>query len=573
MRLRRDLPALLLAIPLLIYGVCPLGSMLLESASLPVVEYRARRMGWDAQQQPAGAGLRVIFSEQKTRDAAAGTLLLSAASVVLAGAWGLGLALLWARREFPGRAWFYALGFSPVLMPPIVGTLAFQSLAGESGWLWRHVPAIKFFATPFARVLLVHVYSFGCYTYAYVAAALESGAPEREEAARSLGGNAWRSFAAATWPQIRAPLLAAALLTFMASAASFSAPYMLDNSGRYLSVEIFNESGDPGLQRALGVLLALISLAALPPFLMLMKRGGATQGIIARVAGLDDGAKGNARGGLPGASKRESRWRLGLSIIAALPLLAPPAMAIAGVWSAPGNANSSGENSGVFSAFQALDADDWNALLRSLEYGAATALIAVALAALIALALRRASAGPALAVETAVMLALALPGSSVAVALLSQFNAPSWAAFGRALGGTSAILILAYLIRTLPLAVRPARAAVEALGGDLEDAARSLGARSARVFFKVLLPCIAAPLMAGGLLCFVTAAGEFVASMLLFAPETQTASVRIDQLSRTDPRGASALALCLMLACALPILASRLPGVLRNWRVKSRGSN
>lgn len=573
MRFRRDLPALLLAVPLLLYVVCPLGSMLLESAALPVVDFRARRMGWDPQRQPAGAGLQTLFSEQKTRDAAIGTLLLSAASVLLAGAWGLALALLWARREFPGRAWFYALGFSPVLMPPIVGTLAFQSLAGESGWLWRHVPALKIFATPFARVLLVHVYSFGCYTYAYVAAALESGAPEREEAARSLGGNAWRSFCAATWPLIRAPLFAAALLTFMASAASFSAPYMLDNSGRYLSVEIFNESGDPGLQRALGVLLALISLAALPPFLVLLKRGSTAKILNARVAGLDDGAKGNARGGLPKASRRGNRWRLALSLIAALPLLAPPAMAFAGAWSAPGNAGPLDASSGVFSAFQTLDADDWNALLRSLEYGAAAALIAVALAAMIALALRRASTLPAVAIETAVMLALALPGSSVAVALLSQFNAPSWAAFGRALGGTSSILILAYLIRTLPLAVRPARAALEALGGDLEDAARGLGGRSARVFFKVLLPGIAASLIAGGLLCFVTAAGEFVASMLLFAPETQTASVRIDQLSRTDPRGASALALCLMLACALPILASRLPRALRNWRFKSRGAN
>src|SRR6185436_13606961 len=137
----------------------------------------------------------------------------------------------------------------------------------------------KAWVTPFLRVLAVHTYSFGCYTFAYVSAALEDADNSREQAALSLGAGRVQTFFAATWPVVRGPLLAAALLTFMASAASFSAPYMLDNSSRYLTVEIYNETADPGMQRSFSVVLAVVALAALPVFLLFAPRAGADLGI------------------------------------------------------------------------------------------------------------------------------------------------------------------------------------------------------------------------------------------------------------------------------------------------------
>jgi len=545
---RRSLPALLLAVPILLYIVYPLGAMLAESVTQPVLNFRATQMGWDPAHQPFGAGLRRALFEDKTRDAIWGTLKLSALSALTAGAWGLGLALLWTRREFPGRRFFAALGFSPMLMPPLVGTLAFDALTGEAGALWQVAPFAKSWVTPFLRVLLVHTYSFGCYTFAYVAAALDDADTSREEAARSLGGGVLKTFFAATWPTVRAPLLAAALVTFMASAASFSAPYMLDNSGRYLTVEIINEKGDTGLQRGLSVLLAAISLGALPLFLYCSSS--------AQLA-----TKGDARRGLPVARKFDARVRIALSALAAVPLLVPPLMAVAGIWTRGG---SGAESSSLVKVFRDFESEDWNALIRSLIYGATVALICMSLAAAIAVALKRASKGAALPVETGVMLAMALPGSAVAVALLSAFNAPSWPAFGVALGGGNAILILAYIVRTLPLAVRPARASYDALGDDVFFAASSLGARAGRTFFKVTLPLIFPSLLAGGVLCFIAAAGEYVSSALLYSPNTQPVSVRIYEVWREDAPKAHALALCLMVVCAVAALISRIINA-RRW--------
>ena len=553
MPFRKSLFALVLAVPIFLYIVYPLGALLAESATLPVQKFRAREMKWDAAHQPFAAGVRRAVVEDKTRKAIWGTLELSGLSVLAAGAWGLGLALLWTRCEFQGRRYFAALGYSPMLMPPLVGTLAFYSLAGDGGLLWRVVPFAKFYFTPFVRVLLVHTYSFGCFTFAYVSAALEDADASREEAARNLGAGRIKTFFAATWPVVRAPLLAAALLTFMASAASFSAPYMLDNSGRYLSVEILNEQSDPGLQRGLSVVLAAMSLGALPLFLIVSKRG-------ANRAGVEQGVKGGLRRGLPQAKPVEARWRLALSLLAAVPLLLPPLMAIVGAFVVQAH-----NQGALLGAFQKLNADDFGALLRSLIYGAITALICVTLAAAIAVALKKSHLLAAAPVEFGIMLALALPGSAVAVALLSAFNNRSWPAFGAALGGGPAILILAYVVRALPLAVRPARAAYEALGDDLAEAAGGLGARYRRIFFKITLPLILPSLLAGGALCFITAAGEYVASMLLAVPNTQPVSVRIDQIWREDTAKAHALALCLMAACAAVALASKLIGEKR-WK-------
>src|SRR3712207_1103502 len=64
---------------------------------------------------------------------------ISLASVVLSGLIGVPLAFLFARRDFPGRKILGGLAAMPVLLPPLVGTISFMFLYGESGFLTRGV--------------------------------------------------------------------------------------------------------------------------------------------------------------------------------------------------------------------------------------------------------------------------------------------------------------------------------------------------------------------------------------------------------------------------------------------------
>ena len=548
MSFRRSIPAFVLAALLFAYIVYPVLTLLSQSLTLPVDEYRAEAMGWDARHQPFAAPLRRLFAEPNAREAVVRTVALAAATVVVASLWGAGLALLWWRREFPFRRYFAALGYAPILLPPLVGTLAFYRLIGDGGVLWRVLgsehgaPLIS----GFNQVLLVHAYSFGIYSYAYVAAALEDVDPSQEEAARSLGARTQRVFFTAVWPAIRAPLLASAFITFMAASASFSAPYILDNAGRYLTVEILNEA-DVGMQRAMSVVLAAIALTALPAFLYINRRGR---------FGADTAfsVKGSARRDLSPASPSRRIVYMSASVVAALILLAPPLMVLSG---AAGDELPTVQKQSMLGITARLSAEDWASLGRSALYASAAALIDIAIAVAIGLALRRKGVHGGALVEFAVMLALALPGSALAVALLAVFNSPSPLALGQALGQTPAILILAYFIRNLPLAVRPVNAAFSALGTELESAAAGLGAAPPRVLFRVTLPLIFPSVLAAALICFITGLGEYVASKLLAGIDTRPVSVRIDELFRSSPASAHALALWLMVACAVVVTASR----------------
>ncbi|HYF50408.1 MAG TPA: ABC transporter permease subunit [Planctomycetota bacterium] len=534
---------LLISVPLLAWVIYPIALLLLESVTLQILPFRARAMGWNPDAQPLGAPLRRLLYEAASREAISGTIKISILSALTSCAWGLGLALLWWRREFPLRRFFAALGYAPLLMPPLVGTLAFFRLIGDGGLIWASgQPPIK----GFWLVLIMHTYSFGVFTYAYVAAALDGADQSREEAARSLGAGPFRSFWTAVLPVIWLPLLASALLTLMASAASFSAPFILDNSSRYLTVEIVREAGDTGMQRALTAVLAILSLAVLPLFLI-----ATGQGKVTPEAAF--GAKGAARRMLRQSSAGGMVARLCLSVVAMVLLLTPPLLVIiAAVFPSLINA----PELPAFGIFSTLTSSDLASLARSSAYAAIAAAIVIFFASVITLTLRRATIWTALPIEIPVMLAIAIPGSAIAIALKSAVHAGSWLSFGVPLGNTAAILIIAYAIRDLPLAVRPARAAIAAVGTDVEHAASSLGATPLTVKLRILLPLIFPSLLAAFLVCFINGAGEFVASVLLFSPSTMPVSVRINELYRLDPAPAYALSLCLMLMSAVAIAAA-----------------
>jgi ABC-type spermidine/putrescine transport system permease subunit II len=105
----------------------------------------------------------------------------------------------------------------------------------------------------------------------------------------------------------------------------------------------------------------------------------------------------------------------------------------------------------------------------------------------------------------------------------------------------------------------------------MELAARGLGAGPLRTLLRIVLPMILPALLAAGLLCFITSAGEFVASEILHGPETTPASVKINELFRNDKSGATALGLCLMALGAAAVGISGWLQARASWRRAPRG--
>lgn len=102
--------------------------------------------------------------------------------------------------------------------------------------------------------------------------------------------------------------------------------------------------------------------------------------------------------------------------------------------------------------------------------------------------------------------------------------------FGLRLIFTVPAAIIAATIVSFPLVFKAARAAFETVDPQLEDAARTLGVNEWAVFFRVSLPLAWRGILAGLLLSFARALGEFGATLMVagsIAGKTQTLSIAV----------------------------------------------
>ncbi|HEX6036538.1 iron ABC transporter permease [Longimicrobium sp.] len=491
-----------------------------------------------------------FLGSRAEREALWNSVWISVASVVLSALIGVPLAFLFARRDFPGRRVLGALAAMPVLLPPLVGTISFMFLYGESGFLTRGVQELlgmdhaPWRLSGAWAVLLVHAYTMYVYFYMFVSAGLSRLDAGYAEAAAALGAGWWTTMRRVTLPMLAPALGGAALLVFMTSMASFSAPYVFGGGFRVLTTQLYSSklNGEDGLVAVEAVVLALASLL----FLLLLQRYESRREYTGAGKGL-------------GAGRREAGGRAWLVALTATVfvgfLLLPHATVLLvsfvpeGTWTIEAfpPVYSAENYARIFSDTQRLVP-----VLNSLKMATIATLANVVFAYGAAwLLVRKRVRGRGL-VGALVALPWALPGTVLAIALVYTFNVHQPAAGRFVLVGTFAILPLAYFIRNIPLVTRAALASFRQLDPSLEEAAASLGASRWTAARRVVLPLVLPGLAAGALLAFVTALGEFVASILLYTNRTRPISVEmLSQLRGFDFGGAAAYGVILIVLVAI----------------------
>jgi molybdate transport system permease protein len=123
--------------------------------------------------------------------------------------------------------------------------------------------------------------------------------------------------------------------------------------------------------------------------------------------------------------------------------------------------------------------------------------------------------------------------------------------------------VIASTVVAFPLVLKSARAAFEGVDPQLERAARTLGVSEAALFFRVTLPLAARGILAGGLLAFARALGEFGATLMIagnLPGRTQTLSVAVySAVQAGDDSTANLLVLVTSVTCVtILLLAGRL---------------
>ena len=120
--------------------------------------------------------------------------------------------------------------------------------------------------------------------------------------------------------------------------------------------------------------------------------------------------------------------------------------------------------------------------------------------------------------------------------------------------------VIAASVVAFPLVFKPARAAFEAIDGQLEQAARILGMKEAAVFFRITLPLAWRGIMAGLLLAFARALGEFGATLMVAGSipgKTQTLSIAIyEAVQAGQDDTANLLVLITSIVCVAVLLSA-----------------
>lgn len=477
---------------------------------------------------PTLDGFRQFAARRSEWVALGQSLWLGLATVVVAAAVGIPLAVLVARVKLPGGRWLSALLALPSVLPPLVGVVAFLVLWGESGLVARLVQALSGRDEPPwrldgpAAVLLVHGATMYVYFFLMTKAGLESLDAGSLEAAASLGAGPATRFRRVILPHLRPWLGGAALLTFLASLASFSAPYVFGGGWRVMTTQILSTrlNGDDRAAMVETVMLTALALGG-AALLSLVERGrGAGRG----------GSKGSAprprelRGRATRLAATAAGWGAALLLLLPHATLLLLSFVPAGSWTVEPlpPVLSLGNWAKI-----AAEPDRLRPLVNSLAMASIATAGAVALSLLGAwLAVRRRAVGGRL-LEGLLALPWAVPGTVLAIALAGLFSVhrPGMGRF--VLIGTVVLLPLAYLVRSLPLVSRPLFAAMRGLDPSLEEAAASLGAGPARRLARLLVPLLRPALAAGAALAFATSLGDFLLSVVLYTWDTRPISLEI----------------------------------------------
>ena len=494
-------------------GLLTAGVLLTVGSPLIFVVVQATRAGW--------APARALLHRPIAATLLWHTLTLTAAVTTTTAVIGFGAAYLVERTDLPLRRMLSVVLVMPLAVPEFVQGFSWVSLTASVRGYWGAV-----------LVMTCALYPL---VYLPVAASLRRSDAGVEEVARSLGKGRWVTLVKVTLPLTRPALGGGALLVCL---------YLLGEYGAFAALQfqtfataIFTEYKVAYNTASASVLTLLLCLVALLVVIGEM-----------RVSGR------RPTGRAAAAGRRPSRVPLGPARFPALAALFALIVLALGVpigalvyWWARGTSSTLPAAS--------IMTDVW----ATLGYAFAAAIIATIGAVPVALYSWRRRTRWAATVERGAYLTRALPG--IAVGLSIVYITIHYA---RPFYQTSWMLVAGYVVLFFPLALTGVRAALASVPSGVEEVARSLGVRPARVLLRVTLPLIAPGMGVAAAMVMLAASTELTATLLLRPIGTNTLATQFWTFTTGLAYGEAAPYAALMIAIsAIPVLVLARRGAVR----------
>ena len=411
---------------------------------------------------------------------------------------------------------FKLVSILPIISPPFVLALSAIMLFGQFGIITRQLLGMNDANIyGFKGIVMVQTMTFFPIAYLLLIGLLKKIDPALEEASRSMGASRWTTFKTVTLPLMLPGIANAFLLTFIEVVADFSNPMVIGGSYSTLATKIYMQAiGNYDMSGGAAVAVILLVLSVL---LFVLEKFWIERKSYVTVTGK--------------ASKERILiedsnivWPIDIFcllvtiFVLAFYILIP----LGGFFKVMGvDYSLTLEHfKYVFDlGFESVK----DTVILSLWATPITGIIGMVIAFLVA---RKRFIGRGY-IEFVSLLAMAVPGTVLGLGYINAFNAKPLL-----LTCTCLIIVIAFVVRSLPVGIRAGITSLGQIDPAIEEAAQDLGANSKKVFTSVTLPLIKSAFFSGLVYTFVRSMTAVSAVVFLVTPKYQLLTASI--LSQVD---------------------------------------
>ncbi|WP_288517045.1 iron ABC transporter permease [uncultured Treponema sp.] len=415
---------------------------------------------------------------------------------------------------------FGVVSILPVVSPPFVLSLSAILLFGRTGVITRglfNMNNTQLYG--WRGIALVQILTFFPVCYMMLKGLLKNIDPSLEEAARNMGAGRFKVFQTVTFPLLLPGIGNAFLVSFIESVADFANPMIIGGNFDTLATSIYLQltgAYDKSGATAMAVVLLVISMG-----LFILEKYWLERKSVATLTGKATRGR---------TAITDSSVRIPLVTICTLltvfvisMYILVPFGSLFKIWGRDYHLSLKWyeyifKNKGyrVFT----------DSMLLSAIASPITALLSMIIAYLV---VKRKFFAKGF-MEFVAMLAMAVPGTVLGVGFIRGYNSGLFhSGILSGLYGTGAILVIVFIVRSLPIGTRSGIAALRQIDRSIEEAAYDMGADSAKVFQTVTLPLIKESFISGLVTTFVRSITAISAIILLVTPKYLLITVRINE--------------------------------------------
>ena len=419
---------------------------------------------------------------------------------------------------------FKVVSMLPVVSPPFVLSLSMIMLFGKAGIITRFLLGIYDNSVyGFWGIVIVQTLTFFPVCYMMLKGLLKNIDPSLEEAARDMGASRMKVFTSVTLPLLLPGLGNAFLVTFIESIADFANPMLIGGSYDTLATTIYLQitgAYDKAGAAAMAVVLLAITLLmfAVQKYYLEAKTAATLTGKASRGRMLIE----------------DRSVKLPLTVLCSLAAMfvilmyiCVPIGAFFPTWGYKFFPLTGKWFGLVFTRYHGFKAFK-DSFVLSLIAAPITALLSMIISYLV---VKRKFRGKGF-IEAVSMLAMAVPGTVLGVGYIRGFSGGLFhTGLLSGLYGSAAILVIVFVVRSLPTGTRSGISALRQIDKSIEESAYDMGANSFHVFMTVTLPLIKDSFLSGLVTAFVRSITAISAIILLVTPQFLLITVQINEFA------------------------------------------